>query len=106
MTIKLVTDEFSEEPKETICLSITNQMIEDAVKSVEFHLFRGTRHMVCCATLTNGYTVIGESACADPEKFDVQLGQKYAREDLDNKVAGLLAYGQAEKIMFGGNYEQ
>jgi hypothetical protein len=105
MSIKLVTDDFSEEPPEPVCLSIMASQIQDAIKSVEFHLFRGTSHMVCCATLSNGFTVIGESACADPKKFDLNLGQKYAREDVENKIAGFLAYGQAEKIMFGGKYE-
>ena len=101
MSIKLVTDEFSE----FVPVSITAKMINDAIKGVEFHLFRGTSHMVCCATLSNGFTVIGESACADPKKFDLNLGQKYAREDVENKIAGFLAYGQAEKLLIGGKYE-
>lgn len=105
MTIKLVTDEFSEEPTTLTAISITEKMVQDAITKVEFHLFRGTQHMVCCATLPNGFTVIGESACADPAKFDLQLGQKYAREDVENKIAGFLAYGQAEKLLIGGKYE-
>jgi hypothetical protein len=104
MSIKLVTDEFTEIP-EPVCLSITEKQIQDSIKGFEFHLFRGTSHMVCCVTLTNGFTVIGESSCADPTKFDLNLGQKYAQEDAENKIAGYLAYGQAEKLMFGGKYE-
>ena len=102
MSIKLVTDEFSETPK---ALSITDKMINDAIKSVEYHLFRNTCHMVCCVTLTNGFTVIGESACADATKFSLDLGQKYALEDVYRKIGEFLAYGQLEKALFGGKYE-
>jgi hypothetical protein len=100
MSITLVTD--SPRP---VAMAISEQQVNEAVKSVEYHLFRNTRHMVCCVTLVNGYTVAGESACADPSKFSLELGQKYALEDAKSNIARLLAYGEAEKMMFGGPYE-
>lgn len=86
-------------------LAITTQHIQDAIKSHEFHLFRGTRHMVCCVVMHCGFAVVGESACADPEKFDLELGQHYALEDAHNKVGMLLAYEQSCKLAHGGQYD-
>lgn len=84
--------------------SITAQRIQDAIKCKEFHLFQGTTHMVCCLTLQCGFTVTGESACADPNQFDLQLGQHYAQEDAERKIGELLAYEQSKKLAFGGQY--
>ena len=97
MSIELVQDGLK--------LSITPEQVQDAIKCKEFHLFQGTRHMVCCMTLQNGFTVVGESACADPAAFDLILGQKCAAEDAQSKIAVLLAYEQATKLAFGGNYD-
>lgn len=71
---------------------ITQQQISDAVKSVEYHHFRGTTQTACCLTLTNGYSVVGLSSSAKPDEFDIDLGQKYARDDADSKVAEKLAF--------------
>lgn len=90
---------------EPTSLSITPQHIQDAIKNKEFHMFKGTRHIACCLTMHYGYTVVGESACADPDKFDVALGQHYAQEDAERKVGELLAYEQACKLTYGGQYD-
>lgn len=85
--------------------TISQAHIQDAVKCKEYHLFQGTRHIACCVTMTCGYTVVGESACADPEKFDLQLGQHYALVDAERKVGELLAYEMMLKNAFGGDYD-
>jgi hypothetical protein len=36
----------------------------------------------CVIVMRNGFTVTGESACASPENFDAEIGQKIAREKL------------------------
>lgn len=84
---------------------ISSKHIQDAIKCKEFHLFRNTRHIVCCVTLHCGYTVIGESACADPKEFDLEVGQGYALEDAERKVGALLAFEQAMKRLHGGKYD-
>lgn len=35
----------------------------------------------CVLVLRNGFTVTGQSACADPAKFNADMGRKLARED-------------------------
>lgn len=46
----------------------------------------------CVLVLRNGFTVTGESACASPENFDAELGQKIARQNAVAKVWPLLGF--------------
>ncbi len=46
----------------------------------------------CVLVLTNGFTVTGESACASPENFNAELGQKIARANAVNKIWPLEGY--------------
>lgn len=46
----------------------------------------------CVLVLKNGFTVVGESACASPENFDPELGRKIARQNAVNKVWPLMGY--------------
>lgn len=46
----------------------------------------------CVLVLKNGFTVTGESACASPENFDPEVGQKIARANAVNKIWPLMGY--------------
>ena len=46
----------------------------------------------CVLILRNGFTVTGESACASPENFNVELGRKIAKENARNKIWALEGY--------------
>ncbi|MGL4757285.1 MAG: Gp49 family protein [Aeromonadaceae bacterium] len=46
----------------------------------------------CVLVLKNGFTVVGESACASPENFDPELGRKIARQNAVDKVWPLMGY--------------
>ena len=41
---------------------------------------------ICVLVLRNGFTVIGESACASPENFDAAIGRKVARGNALQKI--------------------
>ena len=66
--------------------------IDNCISKIEYHVFEGSCLTVCCMTLTNGFTVTGESACASPENFDAEIGQKIARENARNKIWMLEGY--------------
>lgn len=53
---------------------------------------------ICILVLNNGFTVSGESACASPENFDVELGKKIARQNAVNKVWALMGYELRSKL--------
>lgn len=40
----------------------------------------------CTITVKNGFTFTGESACAEPENYNQELGEKYALENAKSKM--------------------
>ncbi|MBY9700611.1 hypothetical protein ISH39_03460 [Pseudomonas aeruginosa] len=71
---------------------LTPDLIDAAIVNAAYHIFPGTTVTVCCLTLRNGFTVIGEDACASPENFDEELGRKIARDNARNKIWQLEGY--------------
>jgi len=71
---------------------LTPDLINDTIQAEAFHVFEGSQLTVCCLTLTNGFTVTGESACASPENFNAEIGEKIARENARNKIWALEGY--------------
>lgn len=71
---------------------ITTEHIESVIASEQYHVFDGTTFTSCLLTLRNGFTVHGESACASPENFDLDLGREIARDNAKNKIWMLEGY--------------
>jgi len=71
---------------------ITPDHVDERILGWDFHVFEGSQLTVCCMTLKNGFTVTGESACASPENFNAELGEKIARENARNKIWALEGY--------------
>ena len=46
----------------------------------------------CVIVLKNGFTLTGLSACADPRKYNEEIGKKVARADALNKAWPLMGY--------------
>jgi len=77
---------------------LTPDAIDATIKSEAFHVFEGSQLTVCCLTLQNGFTVTGESACASPENFNAEIGQKIARDNARNKIWALEGYLLKDKL--------
>ena len=75
------------------------QMIDDIIADEDYHVFEGTQLTVCCLTLQNGFTVVGDSACASPENFDAGLGRKIARGNAREKIWALEGYLLKERLV-------
>lgn len=71
---------------------LTPDLIDSAIADKVFHVFGNTCLTVCCLTLKNGFTVTGESACASPENFNAEIGEKIAFEQARNKIWMLEGY--------------
>lgn len=71
---------------------LTPDAIDNAIAGEQYHVFEGTTLTVCCLTLQNGFTVIGESAAASPENFDAEIGRKIARQNAREKIWALEGY--------------
>lgn len=52
----------------------------------------------CVLVLRNGFTVTGESACASPKNFRVDIGRRVARENAISKVWPLLGFRLRDQI--------
>lgn len=77
---------------------ITPARIDEVIVGEQYHVFEGTTLTVCCLHLENGFTVTGESACASPENFDVELGQKIAKDNAKQKIWALEGYALRNKL--------
>jgi hypothetical protein len=77
---------------------VTPERIEQVIASEQYHVFPNTTFTACLLTLINGYTVMGESACASPENFDAALGRKIARDNAKNKIWALEGYLLRQKL--------
>jgi len=77
---------------------VTPELINSIIVDEDYHIFPGTTVTVCVLKLKNGFTVTGESACASPENFDLELGRKIARENARQKIWALEGYALREKL--------
>ena len=78
---------------------VTLDALKANITKEEFHVFPGSQLTVCVLTLLNGFTVTGESACADPAMFNEEIVQKIARENAERKIWPLMGYALREEMM-------
>lgn len=73
--------------------SITRQQIDDlfnqAEKRVEKYWGKCT---VMTMQLSNGFTLVGHSACVDPKNYDEQIGLDICEEQIKNELWKLEGY--------------
>lgn len=53
---------------------------------------------ICILVLQNGFTVTGESACADPRNFNPEIGKRVAKQNAINKIWPLMGYELRSKL--------
>lgn len=72
--------------------TVTKEQVQAAIKGETYTVLPDGVTTVCQLTLSNGYTVIGQSACASPENFDPVKGNYYAKEQAVQKIWPLLGW--------------
>lgn len=77
---------------------VTPEMLDREIVAIDFHVFPGSCLTVCCLTLRNGFTVTGESACASPENFNAEIGQKIASANAREKIWPLLGFRLRDQL--------
>lgn len=78
--------------------SVTINQIEAAIVGEQYLRPEASTLTICILTLRNGFTVTGESACADPANFDEEVGRRYARHEAREKIWALEGYLLREKL--------
>ena len=79
---------------------VSMDSITETIKKVDYHVFNGVL-TICCLTLRNGFTAIGDSACASPENFNKELGEKIAYDKARGKIYQLEGYLLKERLFDG-----
>ena len=76
---------------------VTAESLEAKIVRQEFHRLTDVL-TVCVLTMENGFTVTGESACADPANYDEGIGRKIARANAFDKLWPLEGYFLRERL--------
>ena len=76
---------------------LTPMSIDDTIVDESYHRLTDVL-TVCVLTLRNGFTVTGESACASPENYNEEIGNKLARENARDKIWLLEGYLLKQKL--------
>lgn len=77
---------------------VTPEQIDTAIVKEQYHRHDGTTLITCVLTLKNGFTVTGESACADPTNFKEDIGRTNARRNARDKIWSLEGYALRNKL--------
>ena len=77
---------------------LTPKLIDDTIVGEYFHIVPNTTLTLCVLTLTNGFTVTGESAAVSMANFDKEIGRKVAKENARDKIWALEGYLLKETI--------
>lgn len=72
--------------------SVTTTDMQQKIKKVEYYNIPSTTTTLCFLHLHCGFLITGKSACVDPAKYNVALGEKYSYEDAINKMWELEGY--------------
>lgn len=73
-------------------ISLDEEKLESLVERIYYHRVPGTTVTICAITLKNGFTVVGDSACIDPENFDHSIGEQVAYNNAFEKIWQLEGY--------------
>ncbi len=90
-TEKMIQDKGLEAPR------LTPDHIDSVIAKAEFHKLTPIL-TVCVLTLKNGFTVTGESACASPENYDKEVGERIAAQNARDKIWALEGYLLKQKL--------
>jgi len=76
---------------------VTAEALEAKIVRQDFHRLTDVL-TVCVLTMENGFTVTGESACADPANYDEGIGRQIARANAFDKLWPLEGYFLRERL--------
>jgi len=76
--------------------TVTPDKIKSKITDVKY-VVNGV-HTICYLTLENGFTVTGQSACAHPDNYNQELGEKIAYDNAFREIWPLEGYLLKEKL--------
>lgn len=81
--------------------TITQEQINEIISASEFEEFHKVfgKQSIVVAKLPNGFTIVGESACVDPDNYDNQIGFDIALGRIKNKLWELEGYKLQNQLL-------
>jgi hypothetical protein len=65
----------------------------------------GVKTTACLLTLSNGFEILGTSACVNPADFDAEIGKQYALKEALNELDRLAGFYRQVKLAEEANHD-
>lgn len=83
-------------------LRVDKNTVIQRIAKIDYHHFPGTCHTVCCITMKNGHTIVGDSACVDAKNFSLATGKHWAYESAVGKACDKESYLLSQRLFTFG----
>ena len=77
--------------------AVSSQTIDERIDTVAYNRIHGTTVTVCAIKMVNGFVVLGQSACVNPDDFNQRTGEDIAYDNAREKIWPLEGYLAAER---------
>lgn len=83
--------------------TVTQKQVNKTLEDSEYEVFHGVfgKQCIVVALLPNGFTIVGESACVDPNNYVDSIGESIARKRIEEKVWELEGYKLQNELCNG-----
>ena len=83
--------------------TVTQEHVNKILEDSEYEVFHGVfgKQCIVVASLPNGFTIVGESACVDPSNYVDSIGESIARKRIEEKVWELEGYKLQNELYNG-----
>lgn len=80
--------------------TVTKEQIKGIMDNTEYKVLHRIfdKQCVVVAKIYNGFTIVGESACVDPKKYEEDIGYGLALKDIENQLWMLEGYLLQSKL--------
>lgn len=82
--------------KNTVTQEQIDTMLKEAEYFIEHRIFG--KQCIVVAKIYNGFTIVGESACVDPNIYDEKIGLELALDDIERQLWMLEGYKLQNKL--------
>ena len=74
--------------------TVTRDQVNEILTNSKYEVFHKVfgKQCIVVALLPNGFTVVGESACVDPNNYVESIGEELARKRIEERIWELEGY--------------
>lgn len=80
-------------------IKITQEKIDSMMKNAKSTVYTAfDKCTIVAMQFENGFILVGSSACVDPANYDAKLGEKYARQHIEDQLWQLEGYALQKAV--------